>query len=62
MRTIILFGLFVTMLSAFVIGIVLSAVLMAFATNSVGLTLLVCGAEILALFALMAKIDCAYNA
>lgn len=62
MRTIILFGLLVTMLSASVIGIILSAVLMAFSTNSIELTLLVCGAEIIALFALMAKIDCVYNA
>lgn len=54
------FALF-TMLSAYVIGIAISSVLMAFITNSLSLTLLVVGAEIIGFFALLARIDIELN-
>jgi len=51
----------VTMFTSLAIGIVISSIMVAFSTNSLPATLLVAGVEIIAFFALFAKMEYELN-
>lgn len=51
----------VAMFTSFAIAIVISSVMLAFSTNNLQLTLFVVGIEIIAFFALFARVECELN-